>query len=113
MWLLYVLVSIFVLFAWSRALHRFRERKIQLNQFIFWTIIWTGILCAVFFQGWTVWLSSLLGIGRGSDLIVYVSVVLLFYLLFRLYVKTEKIEQEITKITSYLAIERAKISKKK
>jgi hypothetical protein len=111
--LLYVLVVLFVLFAWSRAFYRFREKKITSGQFIFWTLLWVGIVSAVFFQGWTVWIASLLGIGRGADLVVYVSIVLIFYLLFRLYVKTENIEQEITRITGQLAVERARLPKKK
>ena len=50
-------------------------------------------------------LSSILGIARGADLIVYVSVVLLFYLIFRLYVKMEKIEQDVTKVVRKIAID--------
>jgi hypothetical protein len=110
--LLQIMVLIFVLFAWTRALSRFREKKLSGRQFIFWSAVWTIILLAVFFQSWTMRLSSILGIARGADLIVYVSVVLLFYLMFRLYVKMEKIEQDITKVVRKISIEETEKKRK-
>ncbi|MCX6710096.1 MAG: DUF2304 family protein [Candidatus Woesearchaeota archaeon] len=97
---------VFILFAWTRALLRFREKKINVKQLLLWTLIWAGIGIAVFFQKLTFMASEFLGISRGSDLVVYVSVVLLLYMVFRIYVKMEKIEQDITRIIRKLALEK-------
>ncbi len=111
--LIEILVFVFVLFAWTRALLRFKEKKLDFKQLFFWTVIWLGISVAVFFQDWTTRISQLLGIGRGSDFVVYVSVVLLFYLMFRLYVKAEKIEQDLTKVVRKVALDKMYEKKKK
>ena len=111
--LLQIMVLVFVLFAWTRALSRFKDKKLSGKQFIFWSALWTIILAAVFFQGWTMKLSSILGIARGADMIVYVSVVLLFYLMFRLYVKMEKIEQDVTRVVRKIAIDETVKKRKK
>ncbi len=42
--ILLVLVTLFVLFAWSRAMLRFRDRVITLKEFIFWSVIWGGAI---------------------------------------------------------------------
>jgi len=39
-----------------------------------------------------------LGIGRGSDLITYVSLAIVFFVLFRLHVKLHEIERDITSV---------------
>ena len=45
-----------------------------------------------------------IGIGRGIDAVVYGSVVLLFYLVYRIYVKAEFIEHEITSLVRKFAL---------
>ena len=42
--------------------------------------------------------AELLGVGRGADVIVYASLAALFFIVFRLMVKIEKLNREITKV---------------
>jgi len=48
--------------------------------------------------------AKFMGIGRGVDAIVYTSITLLFYLVFRLYVYLEDIRHEITDLVRKLAL---------
>lgn len=93
-----IIVVLFVLFAWSRVLLRFRERKISRWEFAFWSILWLVVLVVLFIPSVTQPIAKILNIGRGIDVVVYLSIVLLFYLVFRIYVKIEGIEQEVTKV---------------
>ena len=43
-------------------------------------------------------LANNLGIGRGADLILYISIVILFYLVFKLHVKLESVGRDIAKV---------------
>jgi hypothetical protein len=62
-------------------------------------------MLVVFWQPATAsYLANFLGIGRGADLIVYLSVVVIFYLLFKIFVRINKIEKEITKVVREDAI---------
>ncbi|MFO8015514.1 MAG: DUF2304 family protein [Candidatus Woesearchaeota archaeon] len=93
-----IIVVLFVLFAWSRVLLRFRERKISQWEFAFWSLLWIAVLVVLFIPAITEPIAGILSIGRGVDVVVYLSIVLLFYLVFRIYVKIEGIEKEITSI---------------
>ncbi|MBN1502543.1 DUF2304 family protein [Candidatus Woesearchaeota archaeon] len=106
---LQIIAIVFALFAISRVILRMRDKKLTPGEFFFWTLIWLGLLGVVFFPSLTSRLANLIGIGRGIDLIIYGSIAILFYLLFRIYVKIEEIEQEITKVVREISI----IKKKK
>lgn len=99
---------LFALFAYSRTILRFKDKNISIREFLFWTIIWGCIILISAVPITTSWLSHIFGIERPIDIVVYASIVLLFYLLFRIYVKIESVEQDITKIIRQLAIEKKK-----
>ncbi len=102
--LIQIIIIVFALFAISRVLLRFRERTISLWEMIIWTVIWLGIGIAVLIPQITTTFANLLGVGRGADALIYLSVVVLFYGMFRLYIKQEHIEREITQLVRSLAL---------
>lgn len=93
-----ILAFVFVTFAASRAILRARDKKISIGELFFWLAIWGGLIFVVFFPNIISYIARFIGIGRGVDVIVYMSITLLFYLIFRLYVKLEETEREITKL---------------
>ena len=105
---LQIVAIIFVLFAWSRALLRLKDRKISFTEFIFWTVIWAGMVFALLLPKTAEFISYSLGVNRPVDLGVFVSILLLFYLIFRLYVKHEQQQQEMTKLVREIAIRHPK-----
>lgn len=100
-----ILISVFVLFAISRVFARYQEGKLSAIATIFWIILWIAIEIAVWIPNSTTYLAQMLGIGRGADLIIYSSIVALFYLVFRIYVKLEDIEREITQVVRKIALQ--------
>src|SRR3989338_8368673 len=98
------IIIIFALFAWSRAILRLKDGEIKFKEFLFWTLLWAGLVVITIFQRIPQYLSNLFGIGRGVDLVVYISIILLFYLIFRMYVKIDSMEQEMTKIVREVAL---------
>lgn len=96
--LIQVFIIIFVLFALSRVLLRFKKNEITVKELLFWLIFWVAVSIAVLLPQTTSLLASWAGVGRGVDLVIYISVVVLFYVIFRIFVRLEKIEQDITKI---------------
>ena len=102
--LLQILAILFALFALSRAILRVKDGNLSIHEFLFWNVIWIAVLIFAFVPGISTLLANLFGIGRGVDFLLYISVVVLFYLIFRLYVKTEKTEQEITRLVSHIAL---------
>lgn len=105
---LQVVVLIFALFAWSRAMLRFKDRKISLGEFFFWTIIWLLVITTSLLPRTAEIMADFFGISRPIDLAVYVSILLLLYLIFRLYVKNEQLQQEMTKLVREIAVRNPK-----
>lgn len=106
--LIQIIVIIFVLFAYSRVILRFKDKVVTANEFIFWSVIWISIIIVALVPSITSWFSDLFGIGRPIDFVVYLSIILLFYLVFRIYVKLESVEQDVTKVVREITIKRRK-----
>lgn len=98
------LVTLFVLFAVSRAYLRYREAALGFGGLLFWSLIWIAVEVVVWWPGFTDVIAKRIGVGRGIDALVYLSITVLFYSIFRLYVKTEFLEREITSLVRKLAL---------
>jgi len=105
MTLLKILTVAFIIFAASRAYLRFKGKSLSIYALIFWIIIWLATLIFVFDPQISDAIATLFGLQRGTDTIFFLAMVLLFYLIFRLYIKLDIIDKDLTR----LAIE---ISKK-
>ncbi len=82
----------------SRTYLRLKEGNMNTLSFVFWMINWILVGVIAFWPGVTQQIAEFLGIERGIDAIVYFSIVLLFYLIYRSYVKIEHLDQQITKV---------------
>jgi hypothetical protein len=102
-----IFAVIFFVFSLSRTILRARDGSLRLRGVLLWVVIWLGLAAIVLYPPLSTRLASLFGIGRGSDLIVYTAVAVLFYLVFRLYVAIEHIEREITALVRQDALDKA------
>jgi hypothetical protein len=110
-----LLMILFALFAYSRVILRMRKGEITVAEFAFWSILWISVIVVALIPSFATAIAVLLGIGRGVDVMVYLSILVLFYLVFRAYVKMEHIEHELTLMTRNLsyAMSKYKMQKKK
>lgn len=99
-----IIVSVFVIFALTRAYLQYKEHNISLTAFVFWVVLWSGILVILQWPDLIETLSEILGVGRSIDALVYLAITFLFYLMFRSYIKIQDLEQEITQIVRKLAL---------
>src|SRR3989344_341491 len=100
-----ILLLIFILFAASRVLLRVKEKVISTQAGFFWLLVWLAAVIGVVLPGTTTRLASYFGVGRGVDVIVYLSLALLFYLVFRIYVMIEDIRRDITFLIRHIALQ--------
>src|SRR3989338_7720493 len=100
-----ILLLAFILFAISRVFLRVKEKFLSTQTGFFWIVIWLAALVGVILPGTTTQLASYFGVGRGVDVIVYISLALLFYLVFRIYVMIEDLRHEITNLIRELALQ--------
>jgi len=95
------------LLAMGVAVLWFRQRKIGRTFFLFWLVLWAGFAGVVLFPESAVLAARLLGIKRGTDLALYLSVIFIMFLLFRIYVRLESVDQEMTRIVRAVALREA------
>ena len=100
-----ILIILFALFAVVRTLRQFRAGRLSALWGAVWLLFWTVVVVLVFLPNTTQILADVLGVGRGADLVIYLALVVLFYLLFKLFVKIESVEQEISTLVRKIALD--------
>jgi small membrane protein len=89
----------------SKSYVDFRGRLESLPMFIFWTVTWLLIVTVALFPGLVDILLSLSGSGRvGLGTFFGMALVFLYFVVYRIYVKLERIEQNLSKAIQELAL---------
>lgn len=76
---------------------------------VFWLLVWVGGATAVAWPRTTVILARALGIGRGADLLLYVSVVGTLVGFFYIYARFRRLDRQMTLLVRRLALLRPEL----
>ena len=98
------LIILFSLFALSRVFINIKDRNLEKLEASFWVLFWLATIFVAIFPTSIGIIAELIGVGRGVDLLIYGVIILLSYMIFRLYAKLENTEKKITKIVRTIAI---------
>jgi hypothetical protein len=85
---------------WRRA----RQGVIGRGAALAWSALWIAGAVVVLRPETASALARFLGVGRGADVIVYLSLVGAFALIFRLFARLESLERKLTKLVRDLAL---------
>jgi len=100
-----VILSIIILFFILKiTINFFFKKNISSKFFIFWLILWLIGLLFINFTPLLSFLAKKLGIGRGVDLAVYTSIILIFYFLYLINVEIYELKKRIEKLVRNLAL---------
>lgn len=111
--LLQIVLIVFLFFAVSRVMLQLRQRNLTIGSFLFWGLIFFAAIVGVLDPNITTKIARFLGIGRGADAVIYFSIVILFYLIFRITIVIEETRDEITTIVRQIALSNVKKKSKK
>jgi len=104
-----IIALLIIAFFLSRLFWQKQKKQIKINEFIFWLIFWILAAGAIIALRWIDKFVANLGFsGSGIDVLIYISVVIIFYLVFKLRLRIEKIEKDTTKIVRNIAINNKK-----
>ncbi len=103
-----VLVMIFAVYLIIKVIFNFKREKISLGEFIFWEILWILLIVLAAFPGNFNVLAEKIGVSSIFNLIIYISIILLFFLVYKLYTKSEEQREEITKLVREITLEKKK-----
>lgn len=99
-----VIIVALAAIALGGAIRRFIRREISLRRMLAWAALWIAAAVVVLVPRTSERLALLLGVGRGVDVVIYLSIALLFYLQYRLFARLDRIERDITKIVREQAL---------
>ena len=100
-----IIIALFL----ARLFWQKQKNHLSLNEFIFWFTFWIFSAGLVIFIKLIDRLVQGLGFsGSGIEILLYLTVVILFYLMFRLRLKLEKIEKDITLLVKEMALKNKK-----
>ncbi len=99
-----VALLLFLLFAVSRVIVRLRDGHLGRLAFLFWLVVFALAIGGTLLPQTTDVIADVFGVGRGVDLAIYVSIAILFYLVFRVNVMMEDLRHEISKLTTEIAL---------
>lgn len=92
--ILLILIALIIL----RLFAKLKSKELSGKQFSGWLAIWLLAGIVVIRPDLTVRVANYVGIGRGSDLVVYSALIFLFYFIFRLLLRIENMEKNLTKV---------------
>jgi hypothetical protein len=98
-----ILVFSAVLGALSVVL-RFRSHEVTRASLVAWLAVWSAVAIVAIVPNSTAQVAKIVGVGRGVDLVIYASLVILFFLVFRCLVTIEKMRREITVLVREIAL---------
>lgn len=99
------LIIVFALFAITRTILQFKKGAVTRMWLLFWILFWAGAGTVAALPQTADMVARVVGVGRGADVVIYASVIALFYLIFRLYVKIEQVEGDITRLVRKLSLD--------
>ena len=99
-----IIATIIILIIFYQLIKKFIKDKSSLTKIIFWILFWGRSLIIIWLPKETIDnIGSIFGVGRGIDVLVYLSIILLFYSNFKQTEKIDKLEKEITKLVREIA----------
>ena len=99
-----IVAGIITILGIARAIVLFKKRKLETSWFIFWIVVWGGVGVVAFVPATSYMLAHLIGVQQGLDLLIYLSILTLFYLVFKLSMKIESMTRDITSVVRELAL---------
>jgi small membrane protein len=102
--LITIIVTVVAVLVIMRIVLNAMQHRIARPAGIFWTIVWLGIIVVFWSPDIASRLALIVGIGRGADLVLYSAIMVIVYLLYKLFIRCERLEHEITTLTRELAL---------
>ena len=107
-----VIAIIFAIFALIKIILRLRKKKLTINEFIFWASIWVILIILSIFPDISHNIASFFGFGRGLDFFMVASILLILYLILRIFIKLEELDSRITKLARSITLKESVENKK-
>jgi hypothetical protein len=90
------------------AVYFFLRLRNSIFDIILLLLLIAAAVVFILFPGITNQLAVWLGVGRGADLVFYISIIIFWFVILKLYARIRKLEQVVTTIVRKEALDKAK-----
>lgn len=102
-----VLALIIIIFFLIRLFLQKQKKQIAVTEFVFWLFFWLFAIGAIFSLKWIDKIVAKFGFtSSGINILFYLSVIILFYFIFRLRIRLSKIEKDITTLVRHITLKK-------
>lgn len=98
------LITIFAVLALIGVMRGFKRGTLSRVGVVIWMCTWIVAILAVWNPNVTNLFARVLGVGRGADAVLYVAIVILLYVIFKLYGKLENLEHQLSELVKKIAL---------
>lgn len=99
-----VLIIAFATFAFARVVGKFRAGELTRTALLLWGTFWVAVIAVTLMPDVTTWFARLIGVGRGVDAVIYFAIIFLYYFVFRIFLRLEKLDHDITLLVRKVSI---------
>lgn len=100
-----IALVVFAIYAIARAWNQYRARHVSRYWFVMFCMFWFSVAVVAIVPDVTNIVANFVGVGRGADLSLYISVVALFYVVYRLLLGQQALSDELTELVRHLAMQ--------
>ncbi len=105
--LIQIIIVAFAAYALTRAVARFRDGSLGIGRLALWLVVWIAIALVALLPQTASRFAALVGVGRGADAVIYVAILVLYYLVFRIFLRLEKLDHDITVVVRKIGLKDA------
>jgi len=100
-----IVVSLFGVYIILKSWSEYKAKKESWIMLIFWTFIWLTVIVFAFFPSIVDYILGKFGTSKvGIGTFLGIGMVVLLFISYRLYIKSERIERQMTKLVQDLAL---------
>ena len=86
------------------TVRRGRQNALSRTETFLWAALWVGAAVVVLMPSVASAIAGILGVGRGADAVLYVSIIILFTLVFRIFLRLDKLDRDITQLVRKVSL---------
>lgn len=101
-----ILIAILIII--FKAGQRLRQKELSSILFLGWLSVWVALAVVVIFPAIVSWIANAVGIGRGVDLVIYLAIFSLFYFIFKINLRINKLEKNNSELIRKIAMQNAR-----
>jgi hypothetical protein len=100
-----IIFGALVVFIIGKTIIGYRRGTVSWSFTMVWFVFWCSVLIVLFNQSLLVAAAQFFSIGRGVDVAVYLSIIVLFYCIYLLLVKVISLERKLTRLVRKQALQ--------